>query len=57
MVMAAARINIPSIVCSGGPMLSGTYEGQELSLSKMFEQVGARKANLITCILYTSRCV
>lgn len=48
MVMAAARINIPSIVCSGGPMLSGTYEGQEISLSKMFEQVGARKANLIT---------
>ena len=48
MVIAAARINIPSIVCSGGPMLSGTYEGQEISLSKMFEQVGARKANLIT---------
>ena len=33
MVIAAARINIPSIVCSGGPMLSGTYEGQEISLS------------------------
>lgn len=47
MVMAAARMNIPAIVCSGGPMMSGLVNGTETSLSKMFEAVGARKANII----------
>ena len=47
MVMAAARMNIPAIVCSGGPMMSGLVNGAETSLSKMFEAVGARKANII----------
>ena len=47
MVMAACRINIPSIVCSGGPMMSGLVNGEETSLSKMFEAVGSRKAGLI----------
>ena len=47
MVMAACRMNVPAIVCSGGPMLSGTYDGQEVSLSKMFEAVGAYKAGII----------
>jgi dihydroxy-acid dehydratase len=47
MVMAAARLNIPAIIVSGGPMLAGIYEGKEISLSTMFEAVGARKANLI----------
>ena len=47
MVMGACRINIPSIVCSGGPMMSGLVNGEETSLSKMFEAVGSRKAGLI----------
>ena len=47
MIMAAVRLNIPAVVCSGGPMMSGLVKGEETSLSKMFEAVGARKANLI----------
>ena len=47
MVMAAARLNLPAIVISGGPMLAGTHEDREISLSTMFEAVGARKAGLI----------
>ncbi len=47
MVMAAVRMDIPAVVCSGGPMLAGKYDGQEVSLSKMFEAVGAYKAGII----------
>ncbi len=47
MVMAAVRMDVPAIVCSGGPMLAGTYAGEEVSLSKMFEAVGAFKAGMI----------
>ncbi|MBQ7682282.1 MAG: dihydroxy-acid dehydratase [Oscillibacter sp.] len=47
MVMAAVRMNVPAVVCSGGPMLAGTYSGEEVSLSKMFETVGAYKAGII----------
>ena len=47
MVMAAARINIPSLVVSGGPMLAGEHEGEHTSLSYLFESVGERKANMI----------
>ena len=47
MVMAAVRMNVPAVVCSGGPMLAGKYDGQEVSLSKMFEAVGAYKAGII----------
>ena len=47
MVMAAVRMDIPVVVCSGGPMLAGRYGGEEVSLSKMFEAVGAYKAGLI----------
>ncbi|MDD5986472.1 MAG: dihydroxy-acid dehydratase [Eubacteriales bacterium] len=47
MLMGALRINIPTVLCSGGPMMSGLVGGEETSLSKMFEAVGARKANLI----------
>ena len=47
MVMAACRMNVPAVVCSGGPLLAGSYDGQEVSLSKMFEAVGAYKAGLI----------
>ena len=47
MLMGALRLNIPSVVCSGGPMMAGVYDGEEVSLSKMFEAVGARKIGLI----------
>lgn len=48
MVMAAVRMNIPAVVCSGGPMLAGNFDGEEISLSKMFEAVGSYKAGLIS---------
>ncbi|NPV89997.1 MAG: dihydroxy-acid dehydratase [Firmicutes bacterium] len=41
MLMAAARLNLPSVFVSGGPMLVGTYEGRRVSLSNVFEGVGA----------------
>ncbi len=47
MVMAAMRLNIPAIVCSGGPMLAGRVNGKKTSLSQMFEAVGAYKAGII----------
>lgn len=47
MVMAAVRLNIPAVVCSGGPMLAGSYRGEPANLSKMFEAVGAYKAGTI----------
>lgn len=48
MLMAAARLNIPSIIISGGPMLAGTYKGNPYDLSSMFEAVGSLKAGKIT---------
>ncbi len=47
MLMAAVRLDVPAVVCSGGPMLAGRYGGENVSLSKMFEAVGAYKAGLI----------
>lgn len=47
MLMGACRVNIPTVLCSGGPMMSGKVFGEEVSLSKMFEAVGARKAGFI----------
>lgn len=47
MLMAAARVNIPSIFVSGGPMLAGRVRGRKTSLSTMFEQVGAYNAGKI----------
>ncbi|MBP1758408.1 MAG: dihydroxy-acid dehydratase [Firmicutes bacterium] len=48
LLMAAARLNIPTIFCSGGPMLSGKMQsGKESCLSDMFEAVGAYKAGTI----------
>ena len=47
MLMAALRMNIPAIVCSGGPMLAGHVNGRKTSLSQMFEAVGAYKAGTI----------
>ena len=48
MVMAAVRLNIPAIVCSGGPMYAGNVNGKNVSLSQMFEAVGAFKSGKIS---------
>lgn len=48
MLMAVARTNIPSIVISGGPMLSIKRNGKQLDLNSVFEAVGAFKAGNIT---------
>ena len=47
LLMAAARLNIPTIFVSGGPMLAGRVEGKKTSLSSMFEAVGAYSAGKI----------
>ena len=41
MLMAAARLNLPAIIVSGGPMLAGIHEGKEIDLVTVFEAVGA----------------
>ena len=48
LLMAAARVNIPTIFVSGGPMLAGRVAGCKTSLSSMFEAVGAYAAGKIT---------
>ena len=48
MLMAAARLNIPTVFVSGGPMLSGRVKGKNTSLSSMFEAVGAYVAGKIS---------
>ena len=48
LLMAAARINVPTIFVSGGPMLAGHVGGKKRSLSSMFEAVGANAAGLMT---------
>lgn len=47
LLMAAARVNIPTVFVSGGPMLAGRVDGRKTSLSSMFEAVGAYKAGKI----------
>ena len=47
LLMAAARLNIPTIFVSGGPMLAGRVDGKKTSLSSMFEAVGAYSAGKI----------
>ncbi len=47
MLMGALRVNVPAIMCSGGPMLAGRVNRKKTSLSQMFEAVGAYKADLI----------
>lgn len=44
MLMVAARLNIPAIIVSGGPMLAGKHRGKSIDLSSMFEAVGSVKA-------------
>lgn len=48
LLMAAARVNIPTIFVSGGPMLAGNVHGQKRSLSSMFEAVGSVAAGSMT---------
>ncbi|MBQ3802923.1 MAG: dihydroxy-acid dehydratase [Oscillospiraceae bacterium] len=47
MLMGALRVNIPAIVCSGGPMMAGRVDGKKTSLSQLFEAVGAYQAGII----------
>jgi len=58
MLMAAARTDIPSIVLTGGPMLSGFQEGKELSLIEIFEGVGKVAAGTMseTALCELERC-
>ena len=48
LLMAAARVNVPTVFVSGGPMLAGHVHGQKRSLSSMFEAVGANAAGKMT---------
>lgn len=48
LLMAAARVNIPTIFVSGGPMLAGRVKGEKRSLSSMFEAVGSVAAGTMT---------
>ncbi len=48
LLMAAARINVPTVFVSGGPMLAGHVKGQKRSLSSMFEAVGSHAAGVMS---------
>lgn len=48
MLMAAARIDVPTVFVSGGPMLAGKYKGKRISLTNMFEAVGSVAAGKMT---------
>ncbi len=48
MLMAAGRLDLPSIFISGGPMLAGEFQGEKVDLSNVFEGVGAVKAGRMT---------
>ena len=48
MMMAAARLNIPTLLVSGGPMLAGEFQGREIDLATVFEAVGKVKAGGMT---------
>lgn len=48
LLMAAARVNVPTVFVSGGPMLAGRVKGEKRSLSSMFEAIGAFAAGNIT---------
>ena len=48
MLMAAARLNLPTVIVSGGPMLAGTCEGKKIDLVSVFEAVGAVSSGKIS---------
>lgn len=60
LLMAAARLNIPTVFVSGGPMLAGKVDGKKTSLSSMFEAVGAYSAGKIDekqlCVCEENTC-
>lgn len=60
LLMAAARVNIPTVFVSGGPMLAGRVDGKKTSLSSMFEAVGSFKAGKIDeeqlCVCEENTC-
>lgn len=60
MLMAAGRLNIPAIFVSGGPMMAGRYEGEDIDLKTLFEAVGKYKAGKLTddelCNLEMAAC-
>ena len=60
LLMAAARVNIPTVFVSGGPMLAGRVNGKKTSLSSMFEAVGAYNAGKIDaeqlCVCEENTC-
>ncbi len=57
MIIAAARLDIPTILISGGPMLAGLHKGQSISLSQVFEGVGkAAKKTITEEELYQLEC-
>ncbi|MFN2283422.1 MAG: dihydroxy-acid dehydratase, partial [Anaerolineae bacterium] len=60
MLMAAGRLNIPSIFVSGGPMMAGRYEGEDIDLKTLFEAVGKYKAGKMSdtelCDLEMAAC-
>ena len=60
MLMAAARLDIPAIVVSGGPMLAGRFDGKDVDLDTVFTAVGKHAAGQMTdeqlCELETSAC-
>jgi len=47
MIMGALRVNIPTIVVSGGPMMAGNYKGENIALSNVFEAVGRYRKGLM----------
>jgi len=60
MLMAMLRVNIPALIVSGGPMLTGRFQGKDVHLVSVFEGVGRVKANTMTeeelCELEDSAC-
>lgn len=48
MLMAAARLNIPAIIVSGGPMMAGRYRGQDVDVKNLFEAAGEVKAGRLS---------
>ncbi|TRZ49197.1 dihydroxy-acid dehydratase [bacterium] len=60
MLMAAARLNLPCIFISGGPMLAGRFKGKRIGLSEMFEAAGAHANGQLTdeelCTMEKSAC-
>lgn len=48
MLMAAARLDLPAVIVSGGPMMAGRHQGRDVSVTNIFEAVGAVKAGRMT---------